>query len=112
MLVVQILKNQTFRGNELVSNTVKMALMNLHLHNIGDIYGTVPITLGDALLTDPGYRVDYGPDQSFLRAICCLKAARERPSAGSCWRRRTCIPSSACSQVFFTSRASRPMCFF
>ena len=26
---------------------------------IGDIYGNVPITLGDALLTDPGYRVDY-----------------------------------------------------
>lgn len=33
--------------------------MNLYLHNIGDIYGNVPITLGDALLTDPGYRVDY-----------------------------------------------------
>ena len=33
--------------------------MNLYLHNIGDIYGTVPVTLGDALLTDPGYRVDY-----------------------------------------------------
>lgn len=36
-----------------------MALMNLYLHNIGDIYGTVPITLGDALLTDPGTRADY-----------------------------------------------------
>ena len=33
--------------------------MNLYLHNIGDIYGEVPITRGDALLTDPGYRVDY-----------------------------------------------------
>ena len=33
--------------------------MNLYLHNIGDIYGNVPVTLGDALLTDPGYRVDY-----------------------------------------------------
>ena len=40
-------------------NTFKMALMNLYLHNIGDIYGNVPVTLGDALLTDPGYRVDY-----------------------------------------------------
>ena len=36
-----------------------MALMNLYLHNIGDIYGTVPVTQGDALLMDPGYRVDY-----------------------------------------------------
>jgi len=33
--------------------------MNLYLHNIGDIYGNLPVTLGDALLTDPGKRVDY-----------------------------------------------------
>ena len=55
----EFLKNQTFYGNELVGTTFKMALMNLYLHNIGDIYGNVPITLGDALLTDPSYRVDY-----------------------------------------------------
>ena len=55
----EFLKNGTFYGNELVRTTFKMALMNLYLHNIGDIYGTVPVTLGDALLTDPGYRVDY-----------------------------------------------------
>lgn len=55
----EFLKNKTFYGNELVNTTFKMALMNLYLHNIGDIYGTVPVTLGDALLTDPGYRVDY-----------------------------------------------------
>lgn len=36
-----------------------MALMNLYLHNIGDIYGNVPVTKGDSLLSDPGYRVDY-----------------------------------------------------
>ena len=36
-----------------------MSLMNLYLHNIGDLYGQVPITLGDALLTDPGERFDY-----------------------------------------------------
>ena len=55
----EFLKNGTFYGNEIVSATFKTALMNLYLHNIGDIYGTVPITLGDALLKDPGYRVDY-----------------------------------------------------
>lgn len=55
----QFLKNETFHGNELVPNTFKLCLMNLYLHNIGDIYGDVPVTLGDALLTDPGYRVDY-----------------------------------------------------
>lgn len=55
----EFLKNQTFHGNEIVSATFKTALMNLYLHNIGDIYGEIPITLGDALLSDPGYRVDY-----------------------------------------------------
>ncbi len=55
----EFLKSKTFFGNEIVSDTFKTALMNLYLHNIGDIYSEIPITLGDALLTDPGYRVDY-----------------------------------------------------
>ena len=55
----EFLKNQTFYGNELVPTTFKLCLMNLYLHNIGDIYGNLPVTLGDALLTDPGIRVDY-----------------------------------------------------
>ena len=53
------MKNETFYGNELVPSTFKLCLMNLYLHNIGDIYGNVPVSLGDALLTDPGIRVDY-----------------------------------------------------
>lgn len=55
----EFLKNETFYGTEIVSATYKTVLMNLYLHNIGDIYGNVPIAYGDALLTDPGYRVDY-----------------------------------------------------
>ena len=55
----EFLKNETFYGNELVGTTFKLCLMNLYLHNIGDIYGQVPVTQGDSLLTDPGYRVDY-----------------------------------------------------
>ena len=55
----EFLKNETFYGSEIVPATYKTALMNLYLHNIGDIYGNVPVTLGDALLTDPGWRVDY-----------------------------------------------------
>lgn len=55
----EFLKNQTFYGNELVPTTFKLCLMNLYLHNIGDLYGNVLVILGDALLTDPGYRVDY-----------------------------------------------------
>ena len=55
----EFLKNKTFYGTELVPTTFKLCLMNLYLHNIGDIYGTVPVAQGDALLNDPGYRVDY-----------------------------------------------------
>lgn len=55
----QFLKNETYYGWEIVPSTFKLSLMNLYLHNIGDIYGKVPITLGDSLLTDPGIRVDY-----------------------------------------------------
>ena len=56
---IEFLKNETFYGTELVAATFKLCLMNLYLHNIGDIYGKVPVTRNDALLADPGYRVDY-----------------------------------------------------
>ena len=55
----EFLKNETFYGNELVATTFKLCLMNLYLHNIGDIYCNVPVAQGDSLLTDPGWRVDY-----------------------------------------------------
>ena len=55
----EFLKNGTFRGWEIVRNTYRLCLMNLFLHNIGDIYGTVPVTRNDALLSDPGERFDY-----------------------------------------------------
>lgn len=56
----EFLKKETFYGNEIVAATYKTALMNLFLHNIGDIYSNnMPIAFGDALLMDPGYRVDY-----------------------------------------------------
>ena len=41
----EFLKNETFYGNELVASTFKLCLMNLYLHNIGDIYGSVPVAL-------------------------------------------------------------------
>lgn len=55
----EFLKSEAFHGNEIVANTFKLCLMNLYLHNIGDIYGNIPVTLGDALLTDTGDRYDY-----------------------------------------------------
>lgn len=55
----EFLKTKAFYGNEIVAMTYKMCLMNLYLHNIGDIYKESLIQNNDALLRDPGYRVDY-----------------------------------------------------
>lgn len=52
------LKNETFYGTELVALTYKLCMMNLYLHNIGDIYGAMPVRHEDSLVADPGYRVD------------------------------------------------------
>jgi type I restriction enzyme M protein len=53
------LKNNTFSGNEIVANTRRMCLMNMFLHNIGEIDGESFISPNDALISDEGKRVDY-----------------------------------------------------
>lgn len=53
------LKNKTFYGNEIVANTRRMALMNMFLHNIGEIDGETFISSADALVADEGKRFDY-----------------------------------------------------
>lgn len=53
------LKNKTFYGNEIVANTRRMALMNMFLHNIGEIDGETLISSTDALISDGGDRYDY-----------------------------------------------------
>lgn len=53
------LKYDTFCGNEIVANTRRLALMNMFLHNIGDIDSNNFISAADALIADTGNRVDY-----------------------------------------------------
>ena len=54
------LKNSTFHGNEIVPGTRRMCLMNLFLHNIGEINSkTVPVSSADALIAPPSTFVDY-----------------------------------------------------
>jgi type I restriction enzyme M protein len=53
------LKNKTFHGNEIVASARRMALMNMFLHNIGDIDAEVSILSTDSLVADSGLRVDY-----------------------------------------------------
>ena len=55
----EFLKNKTFYGNEIVANTRRMALMNLFLHNIGEIDGESFISPNDALIADEGKRFDF-----------------------------------------------------
>ena len=38
------LKHETFFGNEIVANTRRMCLMNMFLHNIGEIDADAPIS--------------------------------------------------------------------
>jgi type I restriction enzyme M protein len=52
------LKYETFSGNEIVSNTRRMCLMNMFLHNIGEIDGDSAVSSNDALVAPPGYTVD------------------------------------------------------
>jgi len=55
----RFLKHGTFFGNEIVANTRRLALMNMFLHNIGDIEGENFISSADSLVADTGLRVDY-----------------------------------------------------
>jgi type I restriction enzyme M protein len=55
----EFLKYQTFTGNEIVSATARLCLMNLFLHNIGDLNSDPPIHITDSLASDGGKRFDY-----------------------------------------------------
>ncbi len=52
------LKHETFIGNEIVANTRRLCLMNMFLHNIGEIDGESMISPNDALVADGGQRFD------------------------------------------------------
>lgn len=53
------LKHDTFNGNEIVAGTRRLALMNMFLHNIGEIDGDSMVSPNDALVADSGKRFDY-----------------------------------------------------
>ncbi len=55
----KFLKHETFHGNEIVAGTRRLALMNLFLHNIGDIESTNFISPADALIATSPVTYDY-----------------------------------------------------
>jgi len=54
------LRDHAFRGTEIVDNTARLCAMNLYLHGIGgaSLDATPPIEVKDALLGEPGEKVD------------------------------------------------------
>ena len=55
----EFLRDKTFYGNEIVPNTRRMCLMNLFLHNIGELDGEPLVARSDALITESKLKVDY-----------------------------------------------------
>ncbi len=55
----EFLKYKTFAGNEIVAGTRRLALMNLFLHNIGDIDSDTIISPNDSLIAASETRYDY-----------------------------------------------------
>ena len=53
------LKHETFYGNEIVANTRRLCLMNMFLHNIGEIDGDAPVSPNDALVAASPHSYDY-----------------------------------------------------
>jgi type I restriction enzyme M protein len=55
----KFLRNKTFFGHEIVPNTRRLCLMNLFLHNIGDMVGEPTVDRSDSLISEPKQRFDY-----------------------------------------------------
>ncbi|MFT3755559.1 MAG: class I SAM-dependent DNA methyltransferase [Pseudoxanthomonas sp.] len=55
----EFLRHQTFFGNEIVAATRRLCLMNLFLHNVGDMDGEPTVARADALIAAPTQTVDY-----------------------------------------------------
>lgn len=53
------LRRETFFGNEIVASTRRLCLMNLFLHNIGDMDGEPTVERADALIAAPARTFDY-----------------------------------------------------
>jgi type I restriction enzyme M protein len=55
----EYLKFKTFSGWEIVPDAARLCLMNLYLHNIGDLNSEPPIERADSLLAAPQEKFDF-----------------------------------------------------
>jgi type I restriction-modification system DNA methylase subunit len=88
------LKNITLSGNEIVASTRRLALMNMFLHNIGELTGESMISSNDSLIADTGIRFDYVPARRFDKNYYPI---------------RYYIPFYVCRQEFSTSQVLKLM---
>ena len=56
---MEFLHSETFYGNEIVASTRRLCLINLFLHNIGDLVGEPSVDRSDALISATERRFDY-----------------------------------------------------
>jgi len=54
----KFLRDAAFRGHEIVPGTRRLCLMNLFLHNVGEVTGEPAVERSDALIAEPRQRVD------------------------------------------------------
>jgi type I restriction enzyme M protein len=80
----EFLKRETFFGNEIVPGARRLCLMNMLLHNIGDIEGEPTVDAADALLAAPSRSFDivltnppFGKKSSFTVTNAEGKAEKE-----------------------------------
>lgn len=55
----EFLRDKTFHGNEIVPSTRRLCLMNLFLHNVGELEGEPLVERSDALIAEPKQKFDY-----------------------------------------------------
>ena len=55
----KFLRHETFHGNEIVASTRRTCLMNLFLHNIGELDSEPAVERTDALISEPKQTFDY-----------------------------------------------------
>ncbi len=55
----EFLRDKTFYGNEIVAGTRRLCLMNMYLHNIGELNGEPSVDRSDALISEPRVHADY-----------------------------------------------------
>ena len=94
---------QEFQGDEIVANTRRMCLMNLCVHNLGEIDGGVPISPNDSLVADYHQAAsldDLSPrlTEQFLRDVGSDLALETGLSTETLGRRMNIVggPSEAC----------------